>query len=183
MPVGAEFFQRGHGVLVAEDADVVVVGHAGGHVLHPPRRLERDPVRIGEIDRVNGAVVDDVGDLAVVVDEPLAQRGQRGLVGQVQRQVIELRLARVGHARRQRERLDDQPVVLEERHRALRTEVEEVVAKARRADRAHEGRAEHPAIEPNGRIHVGCDERQVVDAAPRRCRRVLHRGLVRDGHG
>src|SRR6185295_88664 len=76
---------------IAEQPPVVVVGGSAGGVDNPPRCLEGDAVRVGEIDRAHDVVVDDFGDLAPVLGQPVAHRLERVLVGQVERQVVELR--------------------------------------------------------------------------------------------
>ena len=79
---------------------------------------------------------------------------QRLLVGQVERQVVELDRPRVGHAGRLGERLDLDVGVLEEGDGRLLAEGEEVVAERRRADRGDELGAEHAVVEAHGRVHV-----------------------------
>ena len=132
---------RRHRVRVAEQAVVAVVGVAPGGVERPPRRLEGDAVRVGEVHGPDEAVVDDVGDLAAGVLEAVAQGEQRLLVGQVERQVVELDRPRVGHAGRLGERLDVVVGVLEEGDRALLAEGEEVVDPAIHID-------PHPSLHP-----------------------------------
>ena len=124
-------------------------------------------------------MVDDVGDLAVGALQALAQVEQRLLVGEVEREVVELRRARVGNAGRLAERLRRRVGVLEERDRVLRTELEEVVPEAGRADRRDEPRAERAVVEAHGRVHVVGDEREVVDPPPVRRRHFVRRRNVR----
>ena len=88
------------------------------------------------------------------------------LVGQVEREVVELRRPPVGHAGRLREALELDALVLEERDRLLGAELEEVVAEGSGADGGDEPGAEHPVVEAHGRVHVGRDEGEVVDAPP-----------------
>ena len=130
--------------------------------------------RVGEVHGPDEAVVDDVGDLAPGVLEAVAQGEQRLLVGQVERQVVELDRSRVGHAGRLGERLDLGVGVLEEGDRALLPEGEEVVPEARRADRRHELGTEHAVVEAHRRVHVVGDEGEVVDAPPVQCRIPAH---------
>ena len=73
----------GNRVRVGEQPLVAVVDRPTGRVERPPRRLERDAVGVAEVDRAQEAVVDDVGDLAAVLLEPVLQTVQRILVGQV----------------------------------------------------------------------------------------------------
>ena len=72
-------------------------------------------------------MVDDVGDLAAVRLEPVAQPQQGVLVGQVQRQVVELRRLRVRDAGRLGEAVELLVGVLEEGDRVARADLEEVV--------------------------------------------------------
>src|SRR5207248_4988446 len=74
---------------------VTVAGGVGGErlpsgVVGPPGRLERDPVGISEIDRPHQPMIDNLGDLAPVVEQALAEREQLGLVGEVEGHMVEL---------------------------------------------------------------------------------------------
>ena len=111
-------------------------------------------------------MIDDVGDLAVGLEQPLAEAEQRLLVGQVEREVVELARDRVGDPGRLLEVRGVGP--FEERERVPGADLEEVVAQRARHRRRHEPHAEHALVEPDGGVHVGGDERQVVDAAPAR---------------
>ncbi len=172
-----------HRVGVGEQIGVREVDRGGGGVDHPPRRLQRDAVGVGEVDRVHHVVVDDLGDLAVVRQQALAQLEERVLVGQVERHVVELDGPRVGDPGRLGEGVELDAPVLEERHRVGRAELEEVVPECRRADRGHEPGPEDAVVEARGRVHVGGDEGQVVDATPARRVQVSgHRPMVGGDH-
>ena len=56
--------------------------------------------------------------------------------------------------------------VLEEGDRVLRADLEEVVPERGGADRRHQPGTEHAVVEAHGRVHVGRDQREVVDAPP-----------------
>ena len=73
-PVSASSRTAGTGSGSAKRPLVAVVGARPVGSMHPPRRLERDAVRVGEVDRPHEAVVDDVGDLAAVLLQPRLQR-------------------------------------------------------------------------------------------------------------
>jgi hypothetical protein len=98
-----------------------------GSGLREAGRFEGDAVGIGEVDGVDASVFDDVGGFAVGLGEPSPQVVERGLVGKVECQVVELRCPRVGHAGRLGEGLDGRVGVLEEGDGAVRTELEEVL--------------------------------------------------------
>ena len=74
-----ELSHGGGGVLIGEEAAVAVVGGAAGDVEDPVRGFERDPVGIGEVDRLDDVVVDDVGDLAARVLQAAAEIVERFL--------------------------------------------------------------------------------------------------------
>jgi hypothetical protein len=76
-----EFSERGNGVGIAEIAGVVVVDGPAGGVVHPPGCFERDAVRVGEIDRADAAMVDDVSDFAVGASQAPLQVDERVFVG------------------------------------------------------------------------------------------------------
>ena len=166
-PIGPQLPDRGDRVGVAEEAVVVErdLGPAG-RVDDPVRGLERDAVGVVEVDRADEAVVDDVGDLAVGGLQPGPQVEQGLLVDEVERQVVELRGAGVGDPGRLGEAVDLDALVLEERDRVARADLEEVVAERVRADGRHEPGAEHADVEADGRVHVGAHQREVVDAPP-----------------
>ena len=88
----------GHGVGVGEVARIVVVGRAASGVVHPPGGFERDAVGVGEVDRADATVVDDVGDLAVSALQALLKLEKRVLVGEVEREVVELDGTRIVYA-------------------------------------------------------------------------------------
>ena len=92
------------------------------------------------------------------------------LVGKVERQVVELGRAFVGHAGAVDERLGRHIGVLEEGHGALGTELEEVVAELGRADRGDEPGTEGSMVEADRRVHIGGHERKMVDPLPVRSR-------------
>src|SRR5439155_22896293 len=50
-------------------------------------------------------------------------------------------------------------------------ELEEVGTELRRADGCHESGSKGAVVEADGRVHVGGDEREVVDPTPMRCGR------------
>ena len=87
-PAGAQLGARGDRVGVAEERGVGEVGGPAGAVDDPPRRLERDAVGVGEVDRPDEAVVDDRGDLATrppaaacAASRARARRGRRRRCG------------------------------------------------------------------------------------------------------
>ena len=80
--------------------------------------------------------------------------------------MVELHRPWVGYAGGLGERLELDVGVLEERHRRLLAEGEEVVTERRRADRGDQPGVEHAVVEAHGRVHVRGDERQVVDPPP-----------------
>ena len=96
---GSELLDGGDGVRVGEEPVIAVVGGAAGCIENPPGGFQGDPIGIGEVDGADGAVVDDVGDLAVGALQPLPQIVERILVGKIECQVVELGGAR-GRARR-----------------------------------------------------------------------------------
>ena len=102
------------------------------------------------------------GDLATERLEPAAQTVQGLVVGQVERQMVELGgVLLVGHAGRLGEGLGVGH--LEERHRVAGGDLEEVVAHGAGIEGGHEAHAEHAMVEAHGRVHVGRDQGQVVD--------------------
>ena len=101
---------------------------------------------------------------------------QRVLVRQVERQVIELNLATIRHSGRQLETLQPHVGVLEERHRLLRTELEEVVPKRLIPEVRDKSRTEHTMPEPHGGIHVRGHQRQMIDPPPEGPRSGVHGG-------
>ena len=105
-----------------------------------------------------------VGDLGARREQPLAQHLERVLVGDVERDVVELDGAVARPARRLGERLG--PLHLEERDRVAAAHLEEVVAHRPGHGGGGEAHAEHADVEAHGGVHVGGDERQVVDALP-----------------
>ena len=148
-----------------------------GGVHDPVGRLQRDAVRVGEVDRPDEAVVDDVGDFAVRVLQPFAEVDQRLFVDEVEREVVELRGFRHGDPGRFGVALGRDIAVLEERERRVGTELEEVVPERRRAHGGDQTGTEHARVEADGLVHVRGHEGEVVDAAPTRRRRA--RELVR----
>ena len=147
-PVAASSRTAGTGSSVGEQLAVAVVGVPARGVGDPPRRFEGDAVGIGEVDRPHHAVIDDVGDLAAVSLQPLAQRLQGVLVGQVERQVVELRGSWVGHPGGLGEAVDLGVVVLEEgdrvaadRSRRSSGGTPECRSWRRAGHRAHRGRS------------------------------------------
>ena len=110
-------------------------------------------------------MVDHPGDLDTGLLETMLEVVQGPLVGQVERQVVELHREPVaGHARRLGERLGARP--LEERNRVLGPDLEEVVAQRAGRERGHQPHAEHPVVEAHGLVHVGRDHGEVVDPSP-----------------
>ena len=110
-------------------------------------------------------MVDHRRHLGTGRQEPLAQHLERVLVGNVEGDVVELDGAVARPAGGLGEGLG--PGHLEEGDRVAAPHLEEVVAHRP----GHRGRGEphpeHADVEADGRVHVGGDERQVVDALPR----------------
>ena len=100
-------------------------------------------------------------------EQPLAQHLERVLVGDVERDVVELDGAVARPARGLGERLG--ALDLEERDGVAAVHLEEVVAHRPRHRGGGQAHAEHAHVEADGRVHVGRDQREVVDALPARC--------------
>ena len=111
-------------------------------------------------------MVDDVGDLATVALQPVAQAEQGVLVRQVHREVVELCRLLVGHAGGLRERVKVLAGVLEERDRVARRHLEEVVPERRSGECRHQARIEDAVPEADRRVHVRRHESEVVHAPP-----------------
>ena len=79
-----ELSDGGDGVRVGEEPVVFVVGGAAGCIEYPPGGFQGDPVGIGEVDGVDAAVVDDVGDLAVGALQAEPEIVEGVLVGKVE---------------------------------------------------------------------------------------------------
>ena len=83
-------------IVVREQASIAEVGGSAGRIEHPPRRLEGDAVRVGEVDGPNETMVDHVGDLAMRLLQPVTKVEQRVLVGKVEGEVVELHRTGIG---------------------------------------------------------------------------------------
>src|SRR5262249_9835311 len=145
---------------------IVVVGRLAGGVVHPPGGFERDAVGVGEVDGANGAVVYDVGYSAVGGLEASLECVEGFFVGHVEAQMVELGGSGVGQAGGFGEGFDGGVGVFEEGHRALRAELEEVVAEGGGGDGADQAGAEGSVVEADGGIHVGGNQGEVVDPLP-----------------
>src|SRR5450755_766315 len=95
--------------------------------------------------------------------------------------MVELWGAFVGHAGAVHERMGRRVGVLEERHGALGTELEKVVAEIGRADRGDERGAKGSVVEANRGVHIGGHEREMVDPLPARSS-VLASDMFRGAH-
>ena len=173
--------QRRNRIVVVEPLGVVVVDVSRRLVdrQRPVARLEGDARRVVEVDRADEAVVDHVGDLAVVFLESPLQVFEGGFVGEVEREVVELAGLRIRDAGGLREGVEILARVLEERHRLTGPDAEEVVLEVGVADRGDDLGPQHAVPEAGRRVHVVGDQGEVVDPSPRGIRRRSHEVIVR----
>ena len=87
--------------------------------------------------------------------------------------MVELDRPRVGHAGRLGERVDRRRLVLEEGDGLLGADLEEVVPERVVAEVGDQPGTEHAVVEADGRVHVGGDQCEVVDAPPAACSAIM----------
>jgi hypothetical protein len=133
----------------------------------PAGSLKGNPIRIGKIDRPHQTVIDNLSDLAVVLQETLTQLEQFCLMGQVKRDMIELYGPLIRYTCGFSESIDLMASIFKERDRRSLTYVKEVVPEHLRAYSSHEGSPEYAMPEARRAIQVISNEGKVIQPRPR----------------
>jgi hypothetical protein len=111
-------------------------------------------------------VIDNLSDLAVVLQETLTQLEQFCLMGQVKRDMIELYGPLIRYACGFSESIDLMASIFKERDRRSLTYVKEVVPEHLRAYSSHEGSPEYAMPEARRAIQVISNEGKVIQPRP-----------------
>jgi hypothetical protein len=111
-------------------------------------------------------MIDNLSDLAIMLQETLTQLEQFCLMGQVKRDMIELYSPLIRYACGFSESIDLMASIFKERDRRSLTHVEEIVPERLGAYSSHEGSPEYSMPEASRTIQVISNEGKVVKPRP-----------------
>jgi hypothetical protein len=111
-------------------------------------------------------VIDNLGNLAAVLQEALTQLKQCCLMRQVQRDMIELYRSLIRYSCRFSEPIDLMASIFKERDCRSLTHIEEVVSERLRAYSGYEGSTEYSMPKASGTFQVIRDESEVIKPRP-----------------